>query len=696
MKNQLSYFFSPAGVAVIGASSNPNKLSYGIFKNLTQYNYQGKIYPVNPKADEILGLKCFPDIASVPDPVELAVIVLPAPLVPRILEDCGKRGIKAVTIISGGFKEVGEAGTNLEQECIDIARQYGMRLIGPNCVGTIDLYSELNTTFIEGMPERGGIGFLSQSGAICGGIVNLVLDKKVGFSHFISMGNEADVTEADIIEYLGEDPNVRVIAAYVEGIKDGQHFIEVAKKVTRKKPIVLLKAGRTNAGARAVSSHTGSIAGAHAAYQTAFNQSGIIEVNTVAELFDVAMSLDFQPLPKGKRTVLLTNSGGPAALTSDSLAFNDLVLEDLQPETEKVLREHLNPSAQVANPVDMLGGAEPHEYEIALKQLLVDDSVDSIITILVPQALVNPADVAQVIVDTAKNATKPVFTCFMADNLVVEARNILHGNRIPMFVYPESVGTVLGAMIEYGDWLKKEVKSPETLQNVNNEAAKSIIAAANGNLGEADTRPLLEAYGIPVIGGGTAKTADEAVAIANKIGYPVVLKIVSPDILHKSDLGGIKLNLKNAEAVYTAFNEMMTHIANAKPDARLEGCLIEAMAPKGQELIIGMRRDSAFGPLIMFGLGGIYVELFKDVSFRVAPLNRDEALEMIHQTQAGKLLTGFRGQEKADVDAVVDVIMRLSQLAIDFPEIEEVEINPLLVLSEGKGAIALDGRVIMD
>ena len=395
MTHSLSPFFAPKGVAIIGASSNSNKLSFGIFKTLTLYGYQGGVYPVNPKASEILGLRCYPDVASVPDPVDLAVVVLPAESVPVTLEMCGKRGIRAVTIISGGFKEVGGEGKLLEEKCLQIARQYDMRLVGPNCVGTMDMHSGLNTTFIAGVPDRGAIAFLSQSGAVCGGIVDYVRGKQVGFSNFVSLGNEVDVTETDMIEFLADDPNTKVITAYVEMIRDGRRFLEVASKVSKKKPIVILKAGRTNAGARAVSSHTGSIAGAYTAYQAAFKQAGVIEVESVVEMFDVANALACQPLPEGVRTAIVTNSGGPAALTSDGLAANGLQLATLAKATQDHLRAHLNPSAQVGNPVDMLGGAEPGDYRMALQSVVEDAGVDLIVPILVPQALIYPEEVAE-------------------------------------------------------------------------------------------------------------------------------------------------------------------------------------------------------------------------------------------------------------------------------------------------------------
>jgi len=697
MHHSLDPFFSPRGVAIIGASAAPNKLSFGILKNLSEQGYSGQIAPVNPKEDQILGYKSYPDISSVPDPVDLAVIVLPVGMIPKVLEDCGKRGLKAVVIISGGFKEIGPEGAAIEAGLVVTARKYNMRLIGPNCVGTADIYTGLNTTFIQGTPIQGSIGFVSQSGAVAGGVVETIRDKFVGFSLFATLGNEADVSETDMIEYLAHDSRTKVIASYVEAIQNGPRFIQVAREVSRHKPIVMLKAGRTSAGARAVSSHTGSLAGSHTAYQAAFDQAGVIEVDSLTDLFDISMGFANQPLPEGPRAAIITNGGGPAALVSDALAMNGLQMADLSAETQTALRPHLNPSAQIANPIDMLGAADAAEYTIALKTILADPNVDIAIPILVPQALVNTDAVAQAIVDQAKGQSKPVVAVIVGEWSTKKAREILHSNGIPMYTHPETPGRVLSAMLKYTRWKGKPTSSEAEFSNLDRNKVASILSAAEGqsSLGEGLTRPLLAAYGMPVVAGEMAKSVDEAVAAAQKIGFPVVMKIVSPEILHKSDVGGIRLNLSNEDMLNAAYTGMMKEVGSKLPNARLEGVLVEAMAPKGQEVIVGMRRDSTFGPLMMFGLGGIYVELFGDVAFGVAPLTHDEALEMVQKTRAGRLLTGFRGMIKADVEAVVETILRLSKLALDFPQIMEVEINPLLVLSEGKGVLALDGRVIL-
>jgi len=696
MTRDLAPFFSPNGVAIIGASTNPRKLSHGILRNMTLYGFEGGIYPVNPKADVILGLQSYPDISETPDPVDLAVIALPAPMTPSVLRSCGERGIQAAIIISGGFREVGGSGIKLEEECLHIAEQYGMRLIGPNCVGTLDLHTGLNTTFIEGVPAVGSIGFLSQSGAVCGGVVDFIADKHIGFSHFASLGNELDVDETDMIAYFGEHPKVKVIAAYVEGIRDGERFIHVASEISRKKPIVMLKAGRTEAGAKAVSSHTGSLAGAYAAYQAAFKQAGVIEVEDLPALFDVAWALSCQPLPRGNQAVIFTNAGGPAALASDSLAANGFELGSISPEKQAELAEKLNPSAQVANPVDMLGGAEPQEFAHCLSTLLEEKSIDVFLPILVPQALVDPAEVAQAIVTQAKKTDKTILACMVGEKSLAKAREVLHHNHVPLNQFPETPGKVLGAMRDYADWLDKGDGKPFTFNGIDVESVAKILSEREVDVfGEAQTRPLLEAYGLDLIPGGFAENADDAVRIAQEVGFPVALKVVSPQVLHKSDLGGITLHLQDEAALRKAIVHMAETISQKAPQAEIIGYLVERMAPEGMEVIIGMRRDPSFGPLMMFGLGGVTVELFKDVGFGVAPLTRGQARDMIESTRAGQLLQGYRGSPAFDIEAVIDTIGRLSQLALDHRDISEVEINPLLVLPEGAGAKVLDARLIM-
>jgi len=698
MASSLKPFFEPKGVAIIGASDKPDKLSHGILKNLTLYGYSGGIYPVNPKTSEILGKKCYADITSVPDPVDLAVVILPAPAIPQVLEDCAKRGIKAVTVISGGFKEVGEQGRDLEKHILSITRKHGMRLIGPNCVGTLNRINGLDTTFIKGIPAKGGIGFISQSGAVGGGVVDHIMNQGIGFSHFLSLGNEVDVNETDMIEYLGEDRDTSVIAVYIEGIQDGQRFLQIGKKVTPKKPVVVLKAGRSEEGAKAVSSHTGSLAGSHAAYQAAFQQAGMIEVKTTTDLLNVCMALDWLQLPQGERCVLITNAGGPAALASDSLAEYGIRLAQVSEVTQTDLRAKLNPAAQVGNPVDMLGGATEEEYAHALDSTLKDEGVDMVLAILVPQALVNPAKVAQAIVNSAHKTKKPVMACLMGFESIQDAHKILHQNHVPMIDYPESCGAIFGALSQYASHKRQSGSARRTYSLKKDQAlADSIIHTQKTKIwGEHLTRSLLQAYDIHLVDGVLTSGLREALAAANRLVYPVVLKVASEDVLHKSDFGAIAVNILNDQDLENAYRKITSSVKKHAANARIDGILVEKMAPKGLEVIIGMKRDPGFGPLMMFGMGGVFVELYKDVSFRVAPLRYQDAVAMVNATKACRLLEGWRGGERYDIEAVIRTILSLSELVTDFPQISEIEINPLLVLPENKGALALDCRMILE
>jgi len=697
MPSSLSPFFNAKGVAILGASTNPKKLSYGILENMLSNGYQGGIYPVNPNAESILGKKAFASIADVPDPVELAVVVLPVTIIIETMREIGERGIKTVVIISGGFKELGPEGAELEKSVKKLAEEYGMRVVGPNCVGTLDVRTGLNSTFIKGVPAAGPIAFISQSGAICGGVIDFIVDSNIGFSHIASLGNMMDVTETDMLEYFAEDQNVEVIAMYVEGLSDGQQFMKVAREVSKKKPIVFLKAGKNDAGAKAVSSHTGSLAGSYAAYQAALRQAGVVEVSTINELFNLAWALGSQPLPKGKRVAITTNAGGPAALAADSLDFNGFELSKIAPETQTRLREKLNPSAQVSNPVDMLGSVSPEDYLWSLGNLETDRGVDVLLPILVPQSLVDTEGVAKAWVEIGQQTEKTLLTCLMGERSTRESEQILNLNKVPVYTFPDQVGPVLKGMWDY-----KQVLEKTNFEEVTYTAAdaEKVVEAktAIGNrkvIGEYESRLLLEAYGIPNVPGGLARSADEAVRVAEEIGFPVVLKIVVEGLIHKSDAGGIVLNLNNCEEMRVAYEELIQRIRIHEPSADIIGAMIEKMAEKGMEVIVGMRRDATFGPMMMFGMGGTMVELVKDIQFRVAPLSKEDIKTMVAETIAGKLLKGYRGSAVADFESLYEVITQLSHLATQHPEIQEIEINPLVVYQQGQGVMAIDSRMIL-
>lgn len=702
--SQLTPFFSPSGVAVIGASADARKLSHGVLRNCLSHGFAGAVYPVNPRAQEILGLPCYPDIEAVPDPLELAVLMVPAAACPSVLDACGRRGLKAATVISGGFREVGAEGLALEQELLRIAAQYGLRLIGPNCVGTLDAHTGLNTTFIRTMPKPGPIAFVSQSGAICGGILEWTAGKGIGFSRFATLGNAADVSETDLLLDLADDPHTRVIVAYIEAIRDGRRFIDTARQITPHKPVLVIKAGRTVAGTRAVSSHTGSLAGEMAAYDAAFKQAGVLRVDKVEDLFDHALALAYGPLPRGRRVAVVTNAGGPASLAADVIEQVGLLMPPTPETIRASLAQFTHPEAQLSNPVDMLGGAEPAQYEQAVRALLAGGSFDAVLPILVPQALVDPVAVAEAIGRAAgAERDKPVVACFMGDEVVRQPMAVLHEQQIASYIFPEQAARALGALWRYAE-VQGRLVDREVDELVVDSGHRSPVTdyplpltlpPNPAQIGEAEARPVLAAYGLAQPRAELARSAEEAGRLAEEIGFPVALKIVSPDIFHKSEVGGIALKLGDAATVQAAFEAMLARVRERQPGARVKGVLVTQMAPPGHELIVGMRRDPQFGPLVMFGLGGVYVELLKDVAFRVAPFDRAETLAMIGETHAGKLLAGLRGQPPADIDAVAEVIERVARLALDQPRIQEIDVNPLIAYPTGRGALAVDVRMVV-
>jgi len=683
-------FFRPQGVALVGASRDPAKLGYAVLRNMVQHGYPGPIYPVNPKADEILGLRCYPSLLDVPDPVELAVIIAPAPATPDIMEQAGQRGIRAAVIISGGFSESGPQGAALENQVAEIVRRYGVRLMGPNCIGVVDTHTPLDTTFVPDMPKPGVITFVSQSGAVCGGVIDWALGVGIGLSRIVTLGNQADVTETDILELLADDDKTRVIAMYLEGVDEGRRFVEVARHVSALKPIVAIKAGYTEAGRQAAASHTGALAGTDNAYRAAFHHAGIIRVPHLEALFDAAISLAHQPLPRGERVAILTNAGGPGALASDAVEAQGLHLAALTDETRFCLRQFLQPHASVLNPVDMLGGADEHDYARALDAILQDPGVDAVLVVNVPQALVPAVRIAREIAEVTHRfqaqpeanpltrAGKPVMTCLIGDISLPEAIEYMRQAELPLFPFPERAAAALAAMVKRRKWLEQPPQISNFKYQISNQPAKSAVE----NLSR-----------IPMLAIKLAKSGSAAARMAQEMGLPVAVKIASPDISHKSDVGGVEVGLQTASAVRAAFKRVTGNARRARPDARIEGVTVQAMARPGREVIVGAVRDPQFGPLVMFGSGGVYVELLKDVSFRLAPVARSEAEAMMDETLAGKLLSGLRGQPPADKSAVADVIVAVSELVAADERITELDINPLVVYNEGQGAVAVDVRV---
>ncbi len=692
----LEKLFNPRSVAIVGASTHPGKIGHILIENMLKYKYKGKIFPINPKASEILGLKVYPSLKDVPEKIDLAIIAVKPPAVLETIKICGEKGVEMAVVISAGFKEAGPEGAKLEEELKRLAKESGVRVLGPNCVGLIDTSSHLNASFASGMPEKGKIGFFSQSGAMCIAVLDWALGEKVGFSKFISLGNKADISEIDMLIALGEDKNTNVILGYLEGVEDGTTFIQVAQEVSKKKPIVLIKAGVTSAGAKAVSSHTGSLAGSESAYQAAFKQSGIIRARTVIELFNYAYSLATQPLPKGPRVAILTNSGGPGIVAADACDQSLLQLARLKAETVEKLRSFLPPMASFFNPIDILGDAHVDRYDKALDVLVEDDNVDAIIVLLTPTATIEVEETAKTVVKHAKKAKKPILCAFMGKMEVNKGVRYLKKHGIPNYLCPEDTVDTLEKMWQRQHWLSQPpAEYPHIQANRSHVRYLLEMAKRQGryHLSEKDAKEVLKAYGFTLPKTHLARTKEEAVEAAKKIGFPVVLKIVSPDISHKTDVGGVMLNLDSPQAVKEAFTEIMLKVRSKNPKAAIYGVSVQEMVQGAKEVIVGFRRDPQFGPLLMFGMGGIYVEILKDVTFRLAPISKREAMEMIREVKSYPILRGVRGEAPADVSALVDAILALAQFALDFPEIVEAEINPLLVKPVGQGCVAVDARL---
>ncbi len=691
---QLEIFFNPDGVAVIGASADPEKLSHAVVRNLKEHGYRGPIYPVNPRGGTILGYPVYPTILEVPDPVELAVIMIPAPAVPGALTECGERGLRAAIVITGGFRETGPEGAALEQQLKEIGQHYGMRLIGPNCVGVQDAHLPLDTTFISLMPAPGHIAFVSHSGAICGGTVDWAQQVGVGFSRIASLGNQLDVDIADGIELMREDPNTRVISIYAEGLPRGRRFVDAAASTYRTKPIVMLKAGLTSAGTRAVASHTGALAGDEQSYLAACHRAGALVVGSLQEQNDVAPALATQRLAQGPRVALLTNAGGPAALAADELDRRGLQMADLLPETMEKLAAVTPRGTQLANPVDMLGGPQADMYQLAGDLLLADPGVDMLMAIFVPQSITPVDDVARHVIAAAENTDKPVVCCLVGGESVPDAIRKLNRSGVPAYRDPNRASRALAALVEYKALRERADLTPIPVEDVDREAVGVALQQAwersgAGFLDAELSAQIVASYGIPIPASGLAHDSESASALAAQIGYPVAMKLVAPGVVHKADVGGIALGLENEAAVRAAY----TRMAGDQPDHQV---MLQQMAPKGHEVILGARNDPQFGPVLMFGMGGIFVEVLKDVAFRLAPIRDTDAAAMVMETAVGKILHGVRGQPPSDLAGIVDTLCRVGQLVDDFPCIAELDINPLIVSEPRNGVWAVDVRIALE
>jgi acetyltransferase len=696
----LESFFNPKSVAIVGASREKNKVGHEILANLIAAGYKGDLFPVNPKADSIEGLKCYPDLQSIGQIPDLVIIIVPAKIVPSVMEQCAEAKVKSVIIITAGFKEVGKEGKQLEEQVLQIAKRAGIRVIGPNCLGVIAPANKLNASFGGELPVEGVTGYVSQSGALLAAILDMASTYGIGFSKLVSIGNKADIDELDVIKALGEDPHTKVIAGYLESIADGNNFVRQAEQISHSKPILLIKSGGTTAGAKAASSHTGSLAGREVAYESAFQRAGIIRCNSIKEQFDYARVFADQPLPTGPSVAVITNAGGPGIMATDAIERKGLTFAQLADETVQKLANELPAAANLHNPIDVLGDALADRYEFALDVVLDDPNVNTILVLLTPQAMTDPAATAKAVVKIArKKPQKPILACFLGTKKVSEGAEILAEGRIPQYDSPESAVGTIRVMADYVLWRSKP-KRVVKLFPVNRRKVETIIERhlrrGDRDIGETDSKAIVEAYGFKTPEGAIANTAEQAAVIANQVGYPVVLKIWSSEIVHKSDVGGVRLGLKDEQEVKDAFDLMMYRIPKKRPDAHILGVLVEKMHKIGKEVILGMHRDPNFGPLMMFGMGGIMVEALRDVSFYLAPLTEDEAKQMLMNTRTYRILKGTRGEEGVDIDAIAEGLQRLSQLVTEFPQIQEMDINPYVVGPSGTTPIAVDVRMSVE
>jgi acetyltransferase len=693
-------FFSPKGVVIVGASLDPTKLGYGLSRNLVQSGYQGAIHFVNLKGGSLLGHPVYTHVGEAPDPVDLAMLLIPASSVPDAIEECAQRGIKAMIIASGGFRETGPDGAALEDRCLAIAKRHGVRLLGPNCIGLIDTHLPIDTTFLSPPgPTPGDVAFISHSGAICAAVIDWARGQGFGLSRMVSLGNQVDVTETDMLAPVAEDRHTRVITMYLEGVSDGRHFLDQAQIVSRIKPVVALKVGRYESGQQAVASHTGALAGMESAYNAAFRRAGVIRAESTEQLFDWARALAWCPLPKGPSVGVLTNAGGPGATAADALEAQGLKLAALGAGTRSALDDLLDPAASLNNPVDMLAAATPQQYANCLRILLSDPEVDSVMVILPPPPMHTAAGIAKAIIPVIYTAEKPVVVALMGERLIQEAVEHFRAAKVPEYRFPERAAEALAVLSQRADYLassnRRESEAPVSFPGVNHAAVKSLLSKykSSGFIAQEDVFDLMEAYSIPSMKPILAGTPTQAAELAHEMGFPVALKVNSPEITHKSDVGGVLLHLENPQDVEKGFSEIIGNCHQVWPEAEIIGVHVQRMIPSGQDVIIGAIQDAQFGALVMFGSGGIEVEGLKDVKFALAPLTYHEARQLLEGTWAGKKLQGFRNLPPADMEAAIDALLRLAQLASDYPQFTEIEINPLNVLEEGKGAVAVDVRV---
>ncbi len=695
----LDTIFHPHSIAVLGVTPTPGTVPFDIFHNILSAGYRGVIYPVAPGKRAITGVRAYRYVTDIEDDVDLAVIVFPATVCDKALIQCGEKGVKAAIVISAGFREVGPAGAKREQRIRDICTDYGIRLIGPNRLGVINTEPQvvLNASFARKMPAAGGIAFLSQSGALCTAVLDYARAKAIGFSKFISFGNKADVTEIDLLDYLHGDPATDVILLYLEELRNGRGLMEAARRITRgagAKPILAIKAGRTPAGANAAASHTGSLASEDAICGAVFREAGIIRVASIEELFNSAILLEYQPIPAGKRLAIITNAGGPGVMATDAAINVGLEMAGFQPETVEKLKAALPATANIHNPVDVIGDARADRYTAALEAVLADEYTDQVLVILTPQSMTDIEDIAGAVCGVHARADKPIACSFMGASDVATGVDILQAAHIPHYILPEWACRAMADVQRIRQWRQTGDGEAEPELAVDRAAAAAIIDDLPADyLREDQALDVLAAYGFPVPARRLCRDADEAAAFGEEIGFPVVLRLVSPQIVHKFDVKGVALDLHTPQAVRDAYEGMMAHVGQAMPDAEIVGAICRGMIPDGHEVILGAKHDAVFGPTLMFGLGGLFVEVFRDVTFALAPIRPSAAARMVREIKAHSLLEGARGTAAADVARIEQCLLRLSRLVTDFPRIAELDINPLIVGPPEQGANVADVRI---
>lgn len=691
----LTHLFFPETLALIGASRSPGKVGHDILANLVHGGFPGKILPVNPAGGELFDLKILTSLDEHEGSIDQAIIAVHKSRVVEAAKTSLKKGARSIIVITAGFKETGQDGIILEREVAELCRRNGARLLGPNCLGLINTNYHLNASFAGVMPKRGNISVFSQSGALCSSILDVASERDIGLSKLISIGNKADICEDDLLEYLGNDPDTGVIVGYLENIISGDNFIKVATETANKKPVIILKSGTSEVGRRAAASHTGVMASTDTAYAAAFKRSGVIRADTFEALFDYATAFSMQPLPAGDRVLIISNAGGPGTMTADAVEHSGMTVAELASNTATSLREKLPSAASTNNPIDVLGDAPPERYGEAITAAQKDDAVDSIIIILTPQTMTAPAETAQTIARVI-DGSKPVFVSFMGGKNITAGRNELMAAGLPNFPSPDRAVAALKAMHQYATW-KSRPPRVVTRFRVNRRRAGHIIKRSRSNgifkLSEVKGKKVLEAYGFTIPEGRLVTSRDEAVEHARHIGFPLAMKIASPDVFHKTAVGGVRLNITSVQHVKDSYDLMMLRIGQKMPEARIEGIYLERMEDHGIEVILGMTRDPQFGPMLMFGLGGIFVEVMKDVTFHLAPITHEEAIQMLTSTRSYDVLQGKAGRKGVDIDTIAKALQRVSQLTTDFEEISELEINPFFVGEYGTEPVVADVRI---